>query len=1343
MSFVHVHVHSHFSVLDGMSKISDLVDKAVGLGMPALALTDHGHMYGAKEFVDYVKKTSKKYKEKVAECKEALANCTNPDERLKLQEDLAQYQAKASFKPIIGVEAYCARRTLYDHDKNFKATRRNGKEYIVDSSGYHLILLAKNKKGYKNLCKLVSIANIDGFYNRPRIDKNILQQYHEGLIVCSACLAGELSQHILDGNLEKAEESAKWFQDLFGDDFYIEIQRHQTDKPDADTEVFEQQQLVLPHLVALARKLGIKIIASNDVHFVEESHAEAHDRLICLSTGKKMNEPRMHYTKQEWLKSPLEMQVIFPDYPEAISNTLEIANKVEVYSIESGPLMPRFEIPTTFGTEEEYHQKFTEDDLFEEFTRNEKGEVVLSDAEAVLKVANLGGCTDVVQSFIFQSEDAAKQKTMSVSLEEAKAKLVELGAYHKIYRIKLEADYLAMLAWKGATKRYGETLTDEQTERIVFELYIMKTMGFPGYFLIVQDYIRAAREELGVSVGPGRGSAAGSVVAYCLRITDVDPLKYDLLFERFLNPDRISLPDIDVDFDDDGRGLVLDWVTKKYGKEKVAHIITYGSMATKSSIKDVGRVQDVPLPVVNEVVALVPDKFGDQFADPVSKKVPKVTVKNCVKLVPEMHKKSLDKTSDVGSMLEYAGQLEGTVRQIGIHACGVIIGADDLTKFAPLTTVKDKATGQDIVVTEYDGHVVESVGLIKMDFLGLSTLSIIKETLKNIKQSKGIDVDIDAIPIDDKDTYKLYSEGRTVGTFQFESVGMQKYLRELQPTVFEDLIAMNALFRPGPMDYIPQFIARKHGREPISYDIPVMEKYLKDTYGITVYQEQVMLLSRLLAGFTRGQSDALRKAMGKKLINILNDLKSKFIEGGTKNGYDKNILEKIWADWEKFASYAFNKSHATCYSWVAYQTAYLKAHYPAEFMAANLTRNKDDIKEVTKFMQECKAMGISVLGPDINHSFLHFVSDKDNNIRFGLGGIKGVGEGPVEAILKERSERGPFKSTFDFFERINLSACNRKAIESLIAAGAFDSMNDIAREQFFVPVSANGTFLDQLLRFANKYQSDNGIMGSLFDGLDEVLVQRPKIPPMPACSSFERLNKEKDVVGIYLSAHPLDEFKTEMAISCNAEVGMLNDVPAMVARYGTGKVTVAGVIRSVEEYMTKRNVARLKFTVEGYAGEYTVNMEKKSVQSFNHLLFVNSFVMMSGHLKPTWKALKAQRQQQNGETVTENPDDKEFVPIEVAELSSLKGKVGKRLVIRMPLDIITAELVECIMPFVNMPAKEDQIQVELNVSIYDSVTGYAVDAKGKNKILLCNELFDVLQSLRDAPDSRFVYFVEK
>ena len=945
MTFTHLHVHSHYSVLDGMSKVPDLVDKSIKLGMPAIALTDHGCMYGIKELLDYTKKANKKLKEKA-------------------QEEGTEF---VPFKPIVGVEAYCARRSRLQRDKELKAINAEGKSYIVDQSGWHLILLAKNIQGYRNLCRIVSASFMeDSYYRRPRIDRELLEQYHEGLMCCSACLGGELPQKVMEGNMEAAEETIQWYKNLFGEDYYIEIQRHQTEKPSADQHVYQVQREVNPILVELAKKHGVKVIATNDVHFVEEEHAEAHDHLVCVSTNHFIDdENRMHYTKQEWLKSPEQMAEIFSDIPEALANTQEIVDKVEIYDIDSGPIMPKFPIPEEFGTEESYRQKFTEQDLFDEFTRDENGNVVLSE-------------------------------------EKAHEKIKKLGGYDKLYRIKLEADYLAHLAYKGAHERYGETLTEEQQERINFELHIMKTMGFPGYFLIVMDFIRAAREELGVSVGPGRGSAAGSVVAYCLRITDLDPLKYDLLFERFLNPDRISLPDIDTDFDDAGRGKVLDWVSDKYGHTQVAHIITYGTMATKSAIADVGRVQRIPLPRVNEIKSFIPDRsFPDNIKDEKGKS-PKVNLKNCYKYVDELRMLLNGDEPQIRNMLTYAAQLEDTIRQVGVHACGVIIGADDLTKFAPLSTVEDRESGKRVLVTEYDGHVVESVGLIKMDFLGLKTLTIIKECLQNVYKAHGISIDIDHIPIDDAETYKLFQEGRTVGVFQFESAGMRKYMKELKPTVIGDLIAMNALYRPGPMDYIPQFIRRKHGLEPVTYDIPVMEKYLKDTYGVTVYQEQVMLLSRLLANFTRGESDQLRKAMGKKIMAMLAELKPKFINGGKSNGHDEKTLEKIWADWEKFASYAFNKSHAACYSWVAYQTAYLKAHYPAEFMAANLTVAKDDIKDVTKFMDECKAMKISVLAPDVNESEMNFTVNSKGDVRFGLGGVKGVGEGAVEAIIRER-----------------------------------------------------------------------------------------------------------------------------------------------------------------------------------------------------------------------------------------------------------------------------------------------------------------------------------------------------
>ncbi|MBP5259725.1 MAG: DNA polymerase III subunit alpha, partial [Paludibacteraceae bacterium] len=1063
MNFVHLHVHSHYSILDGMSKVPALIDKCMKNGMHAMALTDHGNMYGIKEFLDTADKVNGKPKKAVKECEEAIAKETDPAKKAELERKLVELkQALADFvpfKPIVGIETYCAHESFADEKLPGHKQHR----------GWHLILLAKNKRGYLNLCKLSSKAFTEGFYYNARIDHELLEKYHEGLICCSACLGGEVPQKIMKEGEEAAEQSVLWFKRLFGDDYYLEMQRHKTDKPGGDRTTFERQQEVNEVLMRLAQKHGIKLIATNDVHFVEEDHAEAHDRLICLSTGKDFDDPnRMHYTKQEWLKTPAEMEAAFSDIPYVLENTLEIAGKIETYSINSDPIMPKFAIPESFGTEEEYRKKITEQQLFDEFTRDEHGQVVLS------------------------QEDAEK-------------KIKKLGGYEKLYRIKLEADYLASLAWEGARKRYGDELTDEQRERIIFELHIMKTMGFPGYFLIVQDYIRAAREELDVWVGPGRGSAAGSVVAYCLGITDLDPLRYDLLFERFLNPDRISLPDIDVDFDDDGRGRVLDWVTQKYGADHVAHIITYGTMAAKSAVADVGRVQKIELSEVNRIKGYIPDDFkqtinpetGKPFDDGKTK-VPKVNLKNCFAYIGELTAARYnDANPAISSMLKYAEQLEDTNRQVGIHACGVIIGADDLTNVAPVCTIRDKETDSDVVVTQYDGHYVESVGLIKMDFLGLKTLSLLKEAVRNVKKTRGIDVDIFNIPIDDELTYQLYQEGRTIGTFQFESPGMQKYLKELKPTQIEDLIAMNALYRPGPMDYIPQFIRRKQGLEPITYDIPIMEKYLKDTYGVTVYQEQVMLLSRLLANFTRGEADTLRKAMGKKIAAMLAMLKPKFLEGGKKNGHDPKVLEKIWADWEKFASYAFNKSHAACYAWVSYQTAYMKAHYPAEYMAANLTRSKDSITDVTKFMEECKAMNISVLGPDVNASDLNFVPDKDGNVRFGLGGVKGVGEGAVAAIVDEREKNGPYRDIYDFFARVNLNACNRKTLESLVLSGAFDSLGSETREQFFATNTKGESMLELLMRYGNHMQqSSNRNDLTLFDVADITIdIPRPKFLP--------------------------------------------------------------------------------------------------------------------------------------------------------------------------------------------------------------------------------------------------------
>ena len=1198
MTFTHLHVHSHYSVLDGMSKVPDLVDKAIKYDMPAIALTDHGCMYGIKELLDCCKKTNKKLKEKAAE----------------------EGKEFVPFKPIVGVEAYCARRHRKLRDKDLKAVNAEGKAYILDQSGWHLILLAKNMQGYRNLCKIVSESFMDeSYYRRPRIDKELLEEFHEGLICCSACLGGELPQKIMEGanegNYAAAEETITWFKSIFGEDYYIEIQRHQTTKPGADQHVYQVQREVNPILIELAKKHGVKVIATNDVHFVEEDHAEAHDHLVCVSTNHFIDdENRMHYTKQEWLKTPAEMAEIFSDIPEALENTQEIVDKIEIYDIDSGPLMPKFPIPEEFGTEENYRQKFTEQDLFEEFTRDEHGNEVLSAEAAQKKVKTLGG-------------------------------------YDRLYRIKLEADYLRHLTYIGAHQRYGETLTEEQEERINFELHIMKTMGFPGYFLIVMDFIRAAREELGVSVGPGRGSAAGSVVAYCLRITDLDPLKYDLLFERFLNPDRISLPDIDTDFDDAGRGKVLDWVSEKYGHTHVAHIITYGTMATKSAIADVGRVQRIPLARVNEIKGFIPDKFPDSIKDEKGK-TPKVNLKNCYKHVDDLRVLLNGNEPQIRNMLTYAAQLEDTIRQVGVHACGVIIGADDLTKFAPLSTVEDKATGRRVLVTEYDGHVVESVGLIKMDFLGLKTLTIIKECLKNVYQAHGVNIDIDHIPIDDAETYRLFQEGRTIGVFQFESAGMRKYMKELKPTVMGDLIAMNALYRPGPMDYIPQFIRRKHGLEPVTYDIPVMEKYLKDTYGVTVYQEQVMLLSRLLANFTRGESDQLRKAMGKKIMAMLAELKPKFINGGKANGHNEKVLEKIWADWEKFASYAFNKSHAACYSWVAYQTAYLKAHYPAEFMAANLTVAKDDIKDVTKFMDECRAMKISVLAPDVNESGLNFTVNSKGDIRFGLGGVKGVGEGAVEAIISEREKNGKYTDIFDFVKRVNLQACNKKTIESLALAGAFDCFTNSYREQLLGMNAKGENMLDVLIRFGNKYQQDQtansmSLFGDLGSGMG-IDIQLPELPQVSRWSAIERLNKEKNLIGIFLSAHPLDDWEFEVRDVCtittaeltqfdawrtpdarNAAASTSNEDSAeeeaeenkkidptqWITSHENRPLFFGGIVVDAEEKISQKGNPYGRYVVEDYSGSYQFTLFGEAYKQFASMLKPSVYVFLTGMIQ--------------------------------------------------------------------------------------------------------------------------------
>ena len=1197
--FVHLHVHTQYSILDGQASISKLVDKAIANGMKGMAVTDHGNMFGIKEFFNYVKKLKGKNKE-------------------------------LDFKPIFGCEVYCARRG------------KEKKESKIDSGGWHLILLAKNATGYHNLIKIVSRAWVDGFYMRPRTDHADLEKYHEGIICCSACIAGEVPSYIRSEQIDKAEESIQWFKNLYGDDYYLELQRHEVKDPmqRANRETFPIQQQINRVLIQLAAKYDVKLVCTNDVHFVDEENAEAHDRLICLSTGKELDDPsRMLYSKQEWFKTKEEMNEIFADVPEALSNTLEVLSKVEAYDIDHAPIMPNFDIPESFGTEEEYRRRITEKELFDEFTQDENGNVVMSEEEGQKKIESLGG-------------------------------------YDKLYRIKFEADYLAKLAYEGAKPLYGDPIPQHVADQIKFELHIMKTRGFPGYFLIVQDYINAARKELGVWVGPGRGSAAGSTVAYCLGITKVDPIKYDLLFERFLNPDRISLPDIDVDFDDDGRGKVLQWVTDKYGAEKVAHIITYGTMATKLAIKDVARVQKYPLDKTNALCKCIPDRLPEGR---------KMNLKNVLECVPELKAAATSPDPLLRDTIRYAQMLENNVRNTGVHACGTIICRDDISDWVPVSTADDKEfPGEKLRCTQYDGHVIEETGLIKMDFLGLKTLSILKEAVENIKDSLGITVDVDSLDIEDPATYQLYCDGRTIGTFQFESAGMQKYLRELQPHVFEDLIAMNALYRPGPMDYIPDFIDRKLGREPIEYDIPVMEKYLKDTYGITVYQEQVMLLSRLLADFTRGESDTLRKAMGKKQKDKLDKLKPKFINGGQKNGHDATKLEKIWADWEKFASYAFNKSHATCYSWVAYQTAYLKAHFPAQYMAGNMSRNLDNITEIRKLMDECKSMGINTLGPDVNESKLKFAVNHNGDIRFGMAAVKGVGKSAVQAILEEREKNGPFTSVFDFFERVNLAACNRKSVESLILAGAFDGFNSFPREAFFAKQpNSSETYVETLIRFGNSYQADKQQQThSLFGDLTmEVEVAHPEPPKdVVLWSDLERLNQERDLVGIYLSAHPLDEYAVILKHYCTTNISKVQSKDESLRSMES--IKFGGIVSGRRVGTSKSGNAYGIIKMEDFENSGEIALFGQDWLKWQHFFVEGTALYITAKLQVRRYA----------------PNALDLVILDIQLLSEVRDTLVKRIVIDVPVDRLDVPMVESLAEIVRENPGNTELCFNINAA---------------------------------------------
>ncbi len=1153
--FVHLHVHTQYSILDGASKIKNLIKKALENNMPAIAITDHGNLFGAKEFLTVITKHNDSEKKLAKDAEEKGNN----------------YIPKI-IKPIIGCEMYVARRDHTLKDKDVKD----------DRSGNHLIVLAKNEKGYRNLIKLSSLAYIDGFYSKPRIDKKLLFKYKEGLIISTACIAGEVPRAVRAGNIDLAETLINEFKAEFGDDFYLELQRHKTNDEIMDSKVYEQQMLVNKNFITLSAKTGVKYIATNDVHFINEEDAEAHDRLICINTGSLVDDPaRMHYTKQEWFKSSTEMAEIFADVPDALSNTVELAEKVEFYNINKSPVMPMFPIPEEFGTIETYKDKYTEETLKKEFTEKD---------------------------------------------------YKRINNYLDALRIQLEADYLKHLVEKGAKTNYGKNLSDEIKQRIEFELYTIKNMGFPGYFLIVQDFIAQARE-MGIWVGPGRGSAAGSVVSYCLQITNIDPFKYNLLFERFLNPERISMPDIDIDFDEDGRELILKWVVNKYGKDKVANIITFGTMASKSSIKDVARVQKMPLNEAERLTKLIPEKI-ENLEDAFAKSA-------------ELRQEKESGTDLVKSTLEYARVLEGSVRQTGIHACGIIICRDSLTDHIPICISKET----DLLVTQFDGHYLEEVGMLKMDFLGLKTLSILKDAIANIELSKGKKIDINKIPLDDKKTFELFSKGLTTSIFQFESENMQKYLRELKPNRIEDLIAMNALYRPGPMEYIPSFINRKHGKEKIVYDLPIMEDVLKETYGVTVYQEQVMLLSQKLADFTKGDADTLRKAMGKKQRAVLDKMKGKFIEGCRKKGYPDIATEKIWTDWEKFAEYAFNKSHSTCYAYLAYQTGYLKAHYPAEFLAANLSRNLDDIKEITKLMDVCRRMNFKVLGPDVNESNIHFNVNKEGNLRFGLGAIKGFGESAADYLIRERNKNGNFKDIFDFVERVNISTVNKRSLEALSMSGAFDSFTQLKRYQYFAGESI--TFIEQLIRYGTKFQSDkSNSQQSLFGSAIPISIKRPDIPQnAEEWSTLYQLEKEKELIGIYLSAHPLDQYRFDVEYFASNSLSELTDL----SQFEGKEISIAGFVTQSQNRTSQKGNLYTTCTIEDFTNSFKFNLFGKDFVEYGKYMQVGMCLLIKAVIKRRYKE--------------DNTGDLEFKISNISLLSEARTTV-KKIILQIPYQSI-------------------------------------------------------------------------
>lgn len=1198
MNFTHLHVHSQFSILDGAASVDDIVDQAKDLGHSAIAITDHGNMFAAKKFYDVA--------------------------------------TKKGIKPILGIEAYVARRSRFDKVKEH------------DSNSYHLVLLAKNEKGYHNLIKMASLAYSEGFYHRPRIDRELLEKYSEGVIVSSACLGGEIPRTIRFGTEQEQDEVIEWYKSVFGEDYYLEIMLHKNIDSKTNTELSKIQNKVNKRVVELAKKHNVKVIATNDTHFAKKEHAEAHDRLICINTGTNVSDTkRMKYSGEEYLKSTEEMLQLFPEWQFAIENTQEIVEKIEEFSLNSKPIMPDFPMPEGFNCEDEYLKFLAYQGSIKRYGTEED--------------------------------------------------------YASIPMDMLEKDRIEIVT------ELFKKLDPVVVERVDFELETVKKMGFPGYFLIVWDFIDAAKYQLGVWVGPGRGSAAGSAVAYCLEITDIDPIKYDLLFERFLNPDRISMPDVDIDFDEDGRERVMDYVVEKYGYEKVAHIITFGTIAAKSAIKDVARVQEMPLGQANELAKLVPDG--------VSK------LKKAFAQSEELRDKQDNGELEEREVLKFASQIEGSVRQVGVHACGIIIGKNDLSDHLPMCVNKEAR----LQVTQYDGRLVESVGMLKMDFLGLRTLSIMKDAVDNIKLSQNIEVDVAKIPLDDPKTMELYSRGDTTAIFQFESEGMKTHLRTLQPTKFMDLVAMNALYRPGPMQYIPQFVARKHGKEEIEYDHPMMEKYLKDTYGITVFQEQVMLLSRHLGGFTRGDSDTLRKAMGKKMIDVMNKLKEKFTNGCKENpdfmkgceGKTKSpdeIINKIWSDWEKFAEYAFNKSHSVCYAFVSYKTAYLKAHYPAEFMASVLSRSPLD--KLPMMLSECQAMGINVMGPDVNESRSRFVVNSEGAIRYGFDGLKGLGEKATESIIQERDKSGTFDTIYDFAERVNTQAVNKRCMEALALSGAFDSFEAVQREIFVEPNDVGDTFSEVLLKYAHAYKADKmKNQNSLFGDMLDLSIQKPQIFKLPSWSNVDKLNKEKEVIGIYISAHPLDDYKVEIDSFSNKQLSYISgkDLKNVEVKKN---LKFAGIIKAYREGMTKNGKPFGVITLSDYSGDCEFALFGKDYMDLKANIKENYAVLISGDVQPRYY----------------NPDQFEFKIKSIELLSLLHDRITS-VNLEIPVDAVSKQAVGLIKEAV----KKNKGTMSLNIRLVDASTEKVIDLDMVSRKIRLDVNQEMIQKLNKIPQIRCTY----